>query len=240
MKIKLCGLCKRYGTEDVLDSIETELEPGKLVSLVGSNGAGKSTLMKLLSTLHAPTSGHILFDGEILQRDRIDLRAKLYYLEDSPFFLSDSPIDHICLSAALFNRPLDGLKQNIIEWLRQFDLLDMAEKPISTMSRGQRYKVAFIALLAANPELWLLDEPFAAGVDPTGISAIKRNLNKVVGAGATVIYSTQIVELAESFSDQVWVLHKGRLKIDMQTKELDGVTETYGLAGVFEQLRASK
>ena len=239
MKIKLSGICKQFG-ERVLDCVEAEMESGELLALVGNNGAGKTTLMKIMASLSMPTDGQVLIDGEPLCRSRIDLRARLHYLSDSPFFLSDSPIDHICLAAALYNRPLQPLKQQIVDWLRQFDVLEVAEKPLRNLSRGQKYKIAFIGLLAANPEFWILDEPFAAGVDPIGISAIKRSINKVVGAGGIVIYSTQIVEIAEQFSDRVWILHKGKLKIDTPTADVAKTNQAFGLAGVFEQLRVAK
>ena len=240
MKIEIQELTKKIGNKAILDEIQLTLDPGNLVSLVGTNGAGKTTLLKTLATLYCPTTGEVRFDDAVLDRSRLDLRAKLHYLADQPHFLADLPIDHICLAATLYDRNLQELKPHIVDWLRQFDLLEIAETPIKSLSRGQQYKVAFVGMLAINPELWLLDEPFAAGVDPTGISAIKRNLNKVLGAGASVIYSTQIVELAESFSDRVWILHQGRLRVDATTLELKTQSSAFGLGGILEQLRLSK
>lgn len=240
MKIEIDELTKTIDGRAILDEISLTLAPGSLVSLVGTNGAGKTTLLKTLATLYHPTAGQVRFDGDVLDRARLDLRAKLHYLPDQPHFLADLPIDHICLAVTLYNRDLRALKPHIVNWLRQFDLLEIAETPIKSLSRGQQYKVAFVAMLAINPELWLLDEPFAAGVDPTGLSAIKRNLNKVLGAGASVIYSTQIVELAERFSDRVWILHDGKLRVDAETKDLKNQSSAFGLSGILEQLRHSK
>ena len=240
MKIKLCGLSKKMGGTAILDSIETRIDGGQVVSLIGCNGAGKTTLLKILATLSAPSSGDLLFDDQVLTRKRIDLREKLHFLADQPYFLSRNPVDHICLAAAYYNRPVGDLKSQIVDWLKEFDLLEHADSSIANLSRGQKYKVAFIGLLAADPELWLLDEPFAAGVDPTGISAMKRKINKKVGQGGTVIYSTQIVELAASFSDRILILHKGKLAVDSKTCDLDVDELPYGLAGIFEQLRMAK
>ena len=240
MKMQLCGLSKGHGQNKIFDSIDARLEPGELVCLVGANGAGKTTLMKLMATLFAPSEGKILIDDEELDRNREDLRAKLHYLSDSPFFLAKNPIGHICEAAVLYNRSLSEVKSQIVGWLEQFDLLDKAEHRISTLSRGQKYKVAFIGLLAAKPDLWLLDEPFASGVDPTGLSAIKRCISKACGAGHTVIYSTQIVEIAEQFADRVWVLHGSELKIDTRADDLSSDKVSFGLAGVLERLRVRK
>jgi len=239
MKIRLCGITKRHGKRTILNSIESELVSGQLVALVGCNGAGKTTLMKTMATLYG-SEGQLLFDDEVVTRGRTDLRAKLHYLSDLPYFLERTPIDHICLAAALYKRSIENLKNKIVDWLRQFDLLEHAERQISSLSRGQQYKAAFIGLLAANPELWLLDEPFAAGVDPTGISAMRRCINKVVGAGNTVVYSTQIVEIAEQFSDRLWVLHNGKLVVDEPTKKICAGGHPIGLSRMFEQLRVAK
>ena len=214
MEITLNGLSKHFGKKIVLDQLDCKLAGSTIVALIGSNGAGKSTLLKTLSTLYTPTHGEILIDGQPLSRNRIDLRRRLHFLSDSPFFVGNTPIDHVCMAATLYQRPLDQLKKQIIDWFRQFELLSVAEQSIETLSRGQKYKVAFVGLLAANPDLWLLDEPFAAGVDPGGIAVMRRCVNKAVGGGATVIYSTQIVELAEQFSNHLLVLHQGKITLD--------------------------
>lgn len=240
MQVELRCVSKSYSSENVLDEIDTKIQPGTLVALVGTNGAGKTTLLKIMATLNAIDSGAVLFDDQRLIRGRTDLRRKLHYLSESPFFLAGTPLDHVCMAATLYGRDLNSLKHQIVDWLQQFDLLEKAEQSIRGLSRGQKYKVAFIGLLAANPELWLLDEPFAAGVDPTGISAIKRCINKVIGSGRIVIYSTQIVEIAEHFSDRLWVLHKGKLKVDAETSKVVSGESTFGLAGVFQQLRMAK
>lgn len=240
MKLELLDVCKKFGSETILDSIGCQFLPGELTALVGTNGAGKTTLLKLMATLYLPTAGKLMMDGELLHRDRLDLRARLHMLPDMPFFLRRTAIDHICMSATLYDRPIAGLKEQIVDWLKQFDMLESAEKNISTLSRGQKYKAAFIGLMAANPELWILDEPFAAGVDPTGISAIKRCVNKALGAGRTIIYSTQIVELAESFSDRVLLLHDGNIKADIPSAELNRSEDKHGLAQMFEHLRLAK
>ena len=237
MKIDLQGVSKQFGNQTALDGIDCEFDSGQLIALVGSNGAGKTTLLRTLATLYKPTTGQILFDQEPLSHQRLDLRSKLHYLDESPR-LHGTAIDHICMSANLYDRSLTGLKARILGWLKDFGIFESAEA--TNLSRGQKYKAAFIGLLAASPQLWLLDEPFAAGADPTGISAIKREINKAVGAGHTVIYSTQIVELAEQFSDRVLVLHKGKLLVDIPSVEIQSARQDQTLARMFENLKAAK
>ena len=102
MKMQLCGLSRGAGKSRVLDSVNATLEAGELICAVGANGAGKTTLMKMMATLFAPTEGEVLIDGEPLNRQRTDLRAKLHYLSDSPFFLTNNPVTHIYRAALLY------------------------------------------------------------------------------------------------------------------------------------------
>ncbi|MEM9944396.1 MAG: ATP-binding cassette domain-containing protein [Planctomycetota bacterium] len=146
MKIKIHNLSKCFDGNQILDGFTAELESGQLVALLGNNGAGKSTLMKLLATLYLPDEGSVYFDGEELARNRLDLRCKLHFLSDQNLFLSDFPVDHVCLAASLYHRSLNTIRSQIIQWFRQFDLLEHCETRISKLSRGQKYKVAFIGM----------------------------------------------------------------------------------------------
>jgi len=103
------------------------------------------------------------------------------------------------------------VEERVLELLQDFDLLPLALRPVNSLSRGQAYKTALVALLAVDPELWLLDEPFASGMDPQGIDAFKRHARAAANRGRTIIYSTQLLDVAERFSDRVCVINKGEL-----------------------------
>jgi ABC-type multidrug transport system ATPase subunit len=80
------------------------------------------------------------------------------------------------------------------------------------LSRGQIYKTALIGMIVADPELWLLDEPLASGMDPLGLTAFRRHAREAVQRGRTVIYSTQLLDAVERFSDRVGVIHQGKMR----------------------------
>jgi ABC-type multidrug transport system ATPase subunit len=102
-----------------------------------------------------------------------------------------------------------GVENSVLELLRELDLLAQALQPLALLSRGQRYKAALAAALVVNPELWLLDEPFASGMDPQGLQTFKTRAQATVAKGHTVIFTTQIPEVVEPFADQVCVLKAG-------------------------------
>ena len=115
----------------------------------------------------------------------------------------------------------------------------MANAPFATLSRGQRYKAVLATLLAIDPEVWLLDEPFASGMDPHGITAFNRHAREATARGRTIIYSTQILDAAERFSDRLCVIHRGKVRAFSATLELrkGHLGDASALDEIFKQLR---
>ena len=196
-----------------LDYVSLSIEPGQIVSLLGPNGAGKTTLIRCLAGIAAPDRGGVYFDDEEFRRDRMDLRRRLHILPDLPFhFWEQSVLRNVAIVLRLFEADGDGVQNRVLELLRDFDLLPLALRPVSTLSRGQAYKAGLVAMLAADREVWLLDEPFASGMDPHGIDAFKRHAREATRRGRTIIYSTQLLDVAERFSDRVCVIHQGEIR----------------------------
>lgn len=213
MQISLKCVNKRFGSVDALAPLSLEVASGEIVAVLGANGAGKSTLLRLLGGILVPTAGVIEMDGRLFGRDAMDLRRRLAFLpEFAPVYPDWTPLAHISMLLRLYEKEEDKtLPQTIVALLREFDLLAVAESSMRTLSRGQMYKAALVALLAVDPELWILDEPFATGMDSRGLNAFRRHCQKAVQRGRTILYSTQLVEVVESLATRVCVVNKGRL-----------------------------
>ena len=240
MHVALENVTKRFGGVRALDGVSFSIEPGQIVAVLGPNGAGKSTLLRCLSGLSAPNKGEVLYDDERFRRSRIDLRRRLAFLADLPCFLSgDTALRHIAMVLRLYGADEPGVEERVLDLLRELDLLPVAEVPVGYLSRGQAYKAALAALLTLDRELWLLDEPFASGMDPQGISVFKRRAREAAARGHTVIYSTQILDVAERFCDSFCLLHEGRLYASDSVAQLrDMATEGGGvLETLFARLR---
>jgi ABC-type multidrug transport system ATPase subunit len=112
---------------------------------------------------------------------------------------------------------------------------------VGSLSRGQAYKAALVAMLAADREVWLLDEPFSSGMDPHGIDAFKRYARAAAERGRTILYSTQLLDVAERFSDRVCVINHGAVHAFDTLEGLRGKACDKGnvLAEIFQQLRES-
>ncbi len=213
MRIELRGVRKDYGSMRALDHAKLEISPGQIVALLGQNGAGKSTLLRCLAGVIAPTGGEIYFDDEPFRRDRLDQRRRFMFLPDFPFLFPEKTVlRNLSIMLRLYEADGAGVEERVLALLREFDLLALAQMPVAALSRGQGYKTALVGLLAVDPEVWLLDEPFASGMDPHGINAFKTHARAAITRGRTVIYSTQILEVAERFCDRACVIQEGEVR----------------------------
>jgi ABC-type multidrug transport system ATPase subunit len=240
MEIQVQGLLKTYNSVRALDRVSLDIHPGQIVSLLGPNGAGKTTLLRCLAGIAAPDEGKVYFDDQPFRRDRLDLRRRMHILPDFPFlFWDQSVVRNVAIVLRLFEADRPGAEERVLELLRDFDLLPLVLRPGNSLSRGQAYKTALTALIAADPEVWLLDEPFASGMDPHGIDALKRHARSAAARGRTILYSTQLLDVAERFSDRVCVIHKGEIRafdtlvrLREQARDKDNVLEE-----IFRRLR---
>ena len=206
-EFELRRLTKNLGGKDVLDNLELRLPAGNVIALLGANGAGKTTLLHLLAGLYQPTSGDILLDGKPLSREDMVQRRRIHYLPDIPTLgPSQTPLDYVVFALEAYGIQDDASDEHLIELFREFDLLHVADSPCRALSRGQKYKATLIALLAIDPDCWILDEPFTSGMDPLGLTAMRSHIIKARDRGRLVIYSTQLVEIAQQASDLVCVL----------------------------------
>lgn len=240
MKIELRSVVKSYGSVRALDRVSLEIEPGQIVSILGPNGAGKTTLLRCLSGLAAPDKGGVFFDDQEFVRDRTDLRRRMHLMPDFPFhFWEHSVIRNIAIVLKLYGADGPGAEERVLELLKEFDMLALAFKPVGLLSRGQSYKAALVSMIAADSEVWLMDEPFASGMDPHGIDAFKRHARSATKRGRTILYSTQLLDVAERFSDRVCVVHKGDIRaFDTLERLRDTAADKDNvLAGLFRDLR---
>lgn len=212
MLVELQGLSKQLGGTLVLDSLDARFDGGQIIALLGANGAGKTTLLQLVAGLYQPTSGEILLDGDPLLRGNLDQRRKLHLVPDFPLlYPSQTPLEYIVSAMQAYECVSTKTDRQIVELLEEFDLLTTADCPAKSLSRGQKYKATLIALLAISPPLWILDEPFTSGMDPLGLSAMRRHFREARDRGVLILYSTQLVEVAAQTSDKVCVLADNRI-----------------------------
>jgi len=243
MKIELRGVLKSYRSVRALDRVSLQIGSRQIVSLLGPNGAGKTTLLRCLAGIAALDQGAIYFDDQEFHRDSMELRRRLHILPDFPFLFWDQTVlRNIAIILKLFDADGPGAEEKVLKLLGEFDMLPLALRPVNSLSRGQAYKTAMVALLSVDPEVWLLDEPFASGMDPNGIEAFKRHARAAAARNRTILYSTQLLDVAERFSDRVCVIHRGEIRAFDTLKDLREKAQDKDnvLEELFRQLREEK
>lgn len=241
MLIEIEHLTKKFGNRAALDNVSMTIDPGQIVAMLGPNGAGKTTLLRCLAGVSQSAQGRLLYDGEVFRRDRIDLRKRFHFVPDFPFVAPDSTVlKHLSVILRAYLPEEARIEDKVIDLLDEFEILPLVDSLVSRLSRGQTYKVALTALMAVDPEVWILDEPFASGMDPHGIAAFRRRAREAIRRGRTVIYSTQLLELAEAFSDRVCIIAEGKVHAFDEMRHLRTTTSAadgFILEELFDRLR---
>ena len=217
--LKAEGLCKSYGTHQVLHNLDLELLPGKIYGLIGRNGAGKTTLLGILTAQNTKDSGSVTYDGEPVWENQRALDHICFSRELQPTLFSGQnnlKVRHYLRSAAIFYPNWGGeYAQRLLE---EFKL--EPKKKICQLSKGQMSMVTILIALASRAPLTILDEP-AAGLDVVMRERFYQLLlEDFAQTGRTFVVSTHIIEEAASVFEQVIILDQGRIVENAPTDEL--------------------
>ncbi len=219
--IAITGLHKSFGPTQALDGLDLQVARGEVHGFLGPNGAGKTTTIRVLLGLLQADRGEVSLLGGDPWNDAVDLHRRLAYVPGDvelwPNLTGGEAID-------LFGRLRGGLDKRLRdELIERFDL-DPTKKG-RTYSKGNRQKVALIAALAADVELFLLDEP-TAGLDPLMEVVFQDVVHEVKSAGATVLLSSHILAQVEKLADRVSIIRQGQVVQSGTLTEMRHLTRT--------------
>jgi len=206
--IETSGLGKRYGSLWALQECSLLIPQGHVTALVGPNGAGKTTLLRLLAGLATPTEGSVSVLGRSVEQSEEFLSSIGYLAQDIPLYKRLTAEQHLEIGAGL-NRKWDA--SGARERLEAFGI--PTDRPVSTLSGGQRAQVALGLALAKSPRLLLLDEPVAA-LDPLARRKFLTSLTEAVAEGdLSVILSSHFLHDLERVCDHLVLLAASRAQI---------------------------
>lgn len=206
--IHTVGLGKRFGSVWALQDCSVSVPTGRVTALVGPNGAGKTTLLKLLAGLSAPSSGELLPLGRAPEQSGEFLDSIGYLAQEVPLYKRLSARDHLDLGARL-NRHwnAEGARARLA------DLRVPLDRPVATLSGGQRAQVGLGLALAKHPRLLLLDEPVAA-LDPLARREFLGSLTSAVAEGnLSVVLSSHLLHDLERVCDHLVLLSASRTQL---------------------------
>ena len=195
----------------IFDSLNLTINKGERVALIGNNGAGKSTLLKLLTGLIKPDSGEIELDGKDIIRlkpEQISDTISYVYQNPENMFIDDSIKRDIAFSMKARN--IKGHKERTEALLRQFDLVELAERDGRLLSGGQMRRASLAIGVALNPQIMLLDEP-TANLDIATRKSITKTLDDLKDSLETTIIATHDMQLVAEWANRIVVLHEGKV-----------------------------
>lgn len=219
--IHVAGLDKSFGTTKALDGLDLTVEPGQVMGFLGPNGSGKSTTIRVLMGLLRHDAGEARVLGQNPWSDAVELHRRIAYVPGDvnlwPSLTGGETID-------LFGRLGSGLDpKRRAEMIERFDL-DPTKKG-RTYSKGNRQKVALVAALAGNAELFVFDEP-TSGLDPLMETVFQDVVGELLGDGKTVLLSSHILAEVESLCDRVTIIREGRTVESGTLADLRHLTRT--------------
>jgi len=205
--LSLEGVWKRYGGFEAVKDLSFEVERGTICGFLGPNGAGKTSTLRMILGLTDPSAGKITVlgaDSGTRVRDRIG-----FLPEERGLYRKMTPIDAIAYFAALKGLPMGEGRRRARRLLEEQGLGESMKKQMKALSKGMAQKVKLIASVAHEPELVILDEPFS-GLDPMNQQGLEAMIRGLAARGATVLFSTHVMQHAERLCQKVVLLAKGR------------------------------
>lgn len=215
------SLTKVYGRRRAVDDISLTIGPGKVTGFLGPNGAGKSTTMRMLLGLDRPTSGRALVNNRPYVRLPHPLSTVGALLEPHTGHPGQSARSHLLGMARSNGIP----SRRVAEVLDMVGLKDVARSRIGTFSLGMRQRLGIASALLGDPEVLVFDEP-VNGLDPEGVTWIRRLMRELAAQGRTVFVSSHLLSEMADTADHLVVIARGRLVADSPLRDLLDVTRT--------------
>ena len=212
--VKLVNVSKRYADAAALHPTNLSIEHGKTTVLIGPSGCGKSTLLRLIIRLIQPDSGSIMFEGEPITPDNIDmLRRRIgYVIQEGGLFPHLTARANVVLMARHVGRSQEEMQPRLQELcdLTRFSENLLSRYPVE-LSGGERQRVSLMRALMLSPELLLLDEPLGA-LDPLVRASLQKDLKEIFARlQETVVFVTHDLAEAIYFGNEIVLMNEGRV-----------------------------
>ena len=215
LSIETKNLTKKFKEKTAVNGIELKINEGELFALLGTNGAGKTTTIKMLSTLILPTEGEIKILGLDIVKDRQKIKEILNVSPQETAIAPNLSVkENLEFMAGVYQ--ISKSQEKIDELVRLFKLEEVLKQKAKTLSGGWQRKVSIAIALINEPKILFLDEP-TLGLDVIARKELWKIIENLKGK-ITIILTTHYMEEAESLSDRIGIMSKGKL-IDVGTAE---------------------
>ncbi len=194
-----------------LDGVDLAVEEGTVLGLLGPNGAGKTTTVRILATLLRPDAGRAAIAGFDVVRQAQEIRSVIGL--SGQYAAVDENLtgrENLWMFGRLYQLPSSSARDRAAELLKQFDLVDAADRTVKTYSGGMRRRLDLASALIGRPRLLFLDEP-TTGLDPRSRLGMWEVIRSLVRQGTTILLTTQYLEEADELADKIAVVDHGKI-----------------------------
>ena len=213
--IKVSGLRKSFGDNEVIKGIDFEVAHGEVISLIGPSGSGKSTILRMLNRLEDPTSGKVVIEGTDISDPATNLNSVRQHIgmvfQHFNLFPNMTVIENIMLAPVeLKKKSSKDARDYAMRLLKRVGLEDKADERPHKLSGGQKQRVAIARALAMEPKIMLFDEATSA-LDPEMVGEVLQVIRDLAKEGMTMILVTHEMGFAREVCDRVFFLADGEL-----------------------------
>ncbi len=212
MYVELKNINKNFGDYKASDNVNFGVKKGKLIGLLGPSGSGKTTILRMIAGLETPDSGDIIIDGVRVNDLAASKRGIGFVFQNYALFRYMTVYDNIAFGLRVQKADKKKIDERVRELIKLIGLEGLEKRYPSQLSGGQRQRVAFARALAPNPQLLLLDEPFAA-IDAKVRKELRSWLREMIEKlGVTSIFVTHDQDEAIEVADEIIITNKGRIE----------------------------
>ncbi|SOC06021.1 sulfate/molybdate ABC transporter ATP-binding protein [Pseudobutyrivibrio ruminis] len=212
MYIKLDNVNKTFGNYKASDNVSFEIEKGKLIALLGPSGSGKTTILRMIAGLEHQDDGDIYIDGKLVNGISVQDRGIGFVFQSYALFPYLTVFDNIAYGMKVRKNSKEEISNKVDELLKLVGLEGLGKRYPDQLSGGQRQRVAFARALATEPQVLLLDEPFAA-IDAKVRKELRRWLKDTIDKlGITSIFVTHDQDEAVEVADELIITNQGKVE----------------------------
>jgi len=208
LAVSLKEVSKRYGEFVAVDKVSFEVETGVIYGILGPNGAGKTTTLRMMNNILMPDEGSIELFGSLPPGRRAAVRIG-YLPEERGLYPKMRVAETLQFFGELRGLSARDAKKRAAEWLERLQIARWGKSRVQELSKGMQQKVQFASALLHDPDLLILDEPWS-GLDPINARVLRDIVLSRREAGATVLFSTHLMDHAEQLCDKVCIIARGK------------------------------
>jgi ABC-2 type transport system ATP-binding protein len=205
--VEVSQISKSFGVTRAVDNLSFTVERGEIFGLLGPNGAGKTTTIRLMLDIFKPETGTVSILGGPMTEEK---KNRIGYMPEERGLYQDIPLER-CLTylGALKGLSSGEVQARLGSYLERFDLAAHKTKKVKELSKGMQQKAQIIAAIMHDPELIIVDEPFAS-LDPVNTQMVKDLMRELADEGTAIIMSTHQMHQVEELCDRILLINRGR------------------------------